>query len=182
MIDYKWIVLGVCSLSAALGLALPADYDLVDLRNKSVKTQLDAMKKDHRLVMFWGLWCGICKKKLRKDLPEMQKKTNLDIITVNMNETDEIDNVIQYVEVKGKVQVPVFREAKGIVAKNLGISASPYWALYRRVKKEGGADEWKLLKSAPGFKKKQILELSGNQSSKKLPSKSAAKAKPKPKG
>jgi thiol-disulfide isomerase/thioredoxin len=158
----------VCfALSSSAGYSLPAEYDLVDLHGKKVKPKLDSMTKDHRLVMFWGLWCGICKKKLRKDLPEMQKNTNIDVITVNMDEADKAtqSNLLHYVETKAKVKVPVFRETAGFVAKNMGITTSPYWALYKRVKTKGKPDSWLLLKKASGFKKKLILGLSSNAES-----------------
>jgi thiol-disulfide isomerase/thioredoxin len=147
--------------------ALPADYKLVGLDGESANSQLNSLKKDYRLVMFWGLWCGICKKKLRKDLPEMQKTTNIDVVTINMDDPDMLENVVHYVEKKGKITVPVLREASGTVAKKMGISISPYWALYKKVpqsQQQGSAKgfQWKLVKAAGGFKKKQILELSGN--------------------
>ena len=86
--------------------ALPTD-NLVDMNGEKA---VIPHEKEKNLVMFWATWCGTCKYKLQKLLPEMDKRKDLGIVTVNMDKNEK--RAKHYIK-KNKIKVPIFRVKKG---------------------------------------------------------------------
>ena len=120
--------------------SMPMD-GIVDFQGKAADFKTE---KNQELVVFWATWCSTCKAKLQKDLPELVKKGQVEVITVNVDEDverarHEIDDL--------KVTLPVLRDPNKVLRKKLGVRVIPHWAVYRRENKT----DWKLVASAPAF-------------------------------
>lgn len=112
--------------------------------------QLENPSADKRLFYFWATWCSTCEEKLKKVLPQLQKKhTNISLVTINLD--NELERT-QYFVKKNQISLPVFFDPNDQVRKTLKISAVPFWALY----KKAVSGNWELVQSQPTFNLEKV--------------------------
>ena len=140
----KFLVLFFLSFSV---LANPSTLDLIQ-GDKSVVS-----RDNKKLVMFWGSWCGECKEKLKTTLPEINKNTNIDVITVNM---DKNEKRAKHIIKKTDLELPVVKGNGTDFAKELKVFAVPHWAVYEVV--DG---KWVLKESKSAFDTDYIKSILG---------------------
>ena len=142
------VFLGLLLIGSAF--AVPTEY-LEDIKGGDAKI---SHGKDRTFVMFWASWCGTCKYKLQNTLPEMNKRNDVGVVTVNFGKNPKREK--HYMK-KNKIKdVQVFRVKKGTsdkdnLVKKLKVTNAPHWAVY---KKDGA--KWKLVEAQEGFKKEEI--------------------------
>ncbi len=79
----------------------------IELENlKGEKVNFDTKNKK-ALVMFWGSWCGECKDKLKTVLPEINKRDQIGVYTVNM---DKNPKRAQHIIRKLNIKLPVLKD------------------------------------------------------------------------
>jgi thiol-disulfide isomerase/thioredoxin len=137
------------SLEAA---ELPATLALTDLKGQPIEL---SQAKDKVLMVFWATWCDECRAKLSHELPELNSRKDVSVITVN---TDKDEDRVREFVAKEKVQVPVYRDNSKNLRKELKIFSVPYWAIYKKNPVTGGRD---LIVSDPAFDYERILKLLG---------------------
>lgn len=106
-------------------------------------------QKRATLVVFWATWCEDCRAKLKHELPELAKREDLDLITVNSDQSRE--RAQEYVQ-REKVSLPVFRDESKALRRSLQIFSVPHWALYRRT-----PEGLQLVTSAAAFQTPDVL-------------------------
>ncbi len=99
-------------------------------------------------ILFWATWCGECKDKMKHDLPELSKKIDGDVVTINIDAN--IKRAKHYIR-KRKPGVIVLRDESKKLINALGVGAVPHWALLER--KDG---EWSVIDHAVSFDRSKI--------------------------
>jgi peroxiredoxin len=130
----------------------PQDLQLTDLNGKTIQL---SQEKNQRLVIFWATWCDECRHKLTHELPELNARKDISVITINTDKDD--DRVRAFVD-KEKISLPVYRDPSKDLRKSLNVFSVPHWALYRKNPKTGSMD---LVESEPAFDYEKILKLLG---------------------
>jgi len=136
------------------GHTVPANINgLVDLGSGKPATLVENVETGgHRLVFFWATWCVGCRYKLKKTLPDFGQLNDVQVITVNIDK--DVARAKKYVDKYG-IALPVLLDKSGKYRKQLGVSAVPHWAMYRKM--ESG--KWQLLKSKQAFDLAMIKKL-----------------------
>ena len=107
--------------------------------------------KKLELVVFWATWCPECRDKLVNDLPKVNERSDVAVVTVNMDK--ESDRARAFVQ-KENIRLPVLRDEGKSLTQSLKIVAVPHWAVYRRDQKgeilvdSQDAFEWEKIKTA----------------------------------
>lgn len=140
------------------GLALPADVNLVDINtNKEAKIN---NTKDKELVVFWATWCSSCLTKLKETLPQIDKRSDVSVITVNIDK--DVSRAKHYIK-KHDITLPVLTDTSGDYIKKMKVVAAPHWAIYKRVSDAKGSSKsgntWSLVASEEGFDIDKINKL-----------------------
>ncbi|MCB9092018.1 MAG: TlpA family protein disulfide reductase [Halobacteriovoraceae bacterium] len=146
----KFLIL-IVTLTSFAGFA--GIEDLSDINNPQSKFSPDKSKK--QFVMFWATWCGTCKYKIKNVLPEMNKKENLNVITVNIDKN--IKRAKHYID-KYAINMPVYLDQSKEIINALQVNTSPFWAVYEFDSK---ANDWKLIHAEKAFKKENINKVLG---------------------
>jgi thiol-disulfide isomerase/thioredoxin len=123
------ILFSILVLFFAVDLSAKEISGLTDLDGKPVNLASTPTSKPNELIVFWATWCDECRAKLREDLPKLAERSDLAVITVNMDK--EPDRAKAYVE-KEKILLPVYRDPEKQLKKELGIFSVPYWALLKK--------------------------------------------------
>lgn len=105
--------------------------------------------KSYELIYFWATWCITCKPKLQDTLVQMNKRNDLAVITINIDE--DINRVRHYIK-KNKIELPVLYDKSREYIKQMKVVAAPHWAIYKREKN----NNWTLLKDEEGFDLEKI--------------------------
>ena len=121
-------------------------------------------KNDTTFVMFWASWCGTCKHKLQKTLPDVKKeledgKKKVNLVTINFGKNLRREK--HYIKKNKITKVPVYRVKKGTadeknIVKQLNVTNAPHWAVYK--KKDG---KWTKIDAKEGFQKADIEKALG---------------------
>jgi thiol-disulfide isomerase/thioredoxin len=82
----------------------PIAAGLEDLDGKATTMESPASKV---LVVFWATWCPSCKSEFSKELPELARMPNVEVVTVN-TDTDR-ERAKDYVS-REKIPFKVFRD------------------------------------------------------------------------
>ena len=130
-------------------LASPGTTALEDLNGKKTTLQTD---KNKLLVVFWATWCPDCKEKLRTTLPELARRPDVSVLTINTDA--DAARVRAYVE-REKVAVPVLRDPNKELRKELKVVAVPHWAVYLR---RTAKNDWTLKDGGPAYDEARIQE------------------------
>ena len=134
---------------------------LETMKGEKMTTKADI---DTTFVMFWASWCGTCKYKLQKTLPNVIKeiavnKKKINVMTVNFGKNLRREK--HYIK-KNKIKdVPVYRVVKGTadeknIVKQNKVTNAPHWAVFK--KKSG---KWNLIDAKEGFQKADIEKALG---------------------
>ena len=135
-----------------ISLAMVTNFDqLVNIADNSLRF---SSKTDTQLVVFWATWCKECKKKLVSTLPEWNKRTNLNVVSINIDANTERANSFLKRE---KVSIPVFKEENQTLQKSLEVISVPHWAIFKKLK--NSIDSWKLIDHGGGFNEEKILQV-----------------------
>jgi thiol-disulfide isomerase/thioredoxin len=110
-------------------------------------------EKDKRLVVFWATWCEECRSKLSHELPELNARKDVSVVTINTDKDEE--RAKDFVK-KENIALPVLRDPTKNFRKELKVFSVPHWALYKKV---GG--EFRLVASQPAFDYAEVMKLLG---------------------
>lgn len=148
MLIHKVITIGLLFLSAAARASAPS---LVDLDGKPVALDVSS-SKDKELVVFWASWCDECRDHLAKELPELNARPDVSVVTVNTDRDN--DRVREFVRKEG-IHLPVLRDPGKELRSSLHVFSVPHWAVYRR---DPGTHQLTLTKSEAAFDMGHVLE------------------------
>ncbi|MFK7825089.1 MAG: TlpA family protein disulfide reductase [Oligoflexales bacterium] len=152
----KLIFFTLTILHSSVSLAVVTEFDqLVSISD--TKTRFND-KTDTQLVVFWATWCGECKKKLVTTLPEWNKQTKLNVVSINIDANSERANSFLDRE---KIGIQVFKEENSSLQKSLKVISVPHWAVFKKLKPTG--DSWELIEHGGGFDEKKILQVIGGK-------------------
>lgn len=143
-----WIFL--VTLASPL-VALPLE-GLTDVAGTSPKVD---HAKNTELVVFWATWCSTCKEKLTGDLPKLNTRADVAVITVNTD--SDVERVKHYIT-KENITLPVLMDSSRNLRKSLKVFSVPHWAVYKRDVK---GKPWNLVDSAPAFEWERIEKALG---------------------
>jgi thiol-disulfide isomerase/thioredoxin len=104
--------------------------------------------KNKELVVYWATWCSTCKDKLDVILPEINKRPDVAVVTINVDE--DVGRAADYMK-RNHIELPVLRDAEGTLTKKLGVNVVPHWAVFS---KKGA--EWVLIDTASAFESARV--------------------------
>jgi thiol-disulfide isomerase/thioredoxin len=131
--------------SAALASGLTELSELQSGKSAQIES-----KENKLLVTFWATWCPSCEEHLAKELPALDARPDVTVVTVN---TDKEAKRAQHFVQKHDVKLPVFLDSSGSLRKELKVFSVPHWALYSR---KSSRDAWTLVTSQPAFEMSAI--------------------------
>ncbi len=137
-------------LSLLLSVAHASPPALVDLDGKPAT--LEASTKEKELVVFWATWCDECRSHLSKELPELNARPDVAVVTVNTDRDN--DRVRDFVHKEG-IRLPVLRDPGKELRSELHVFSVPYWAVYRR---DPATHRLVISKSEAAFDMTHVLE------------------------
>lgn len=110
-------------------------------------TKLDASpanlgQKQKLLLYFWATWCPSCRDKLTGKLASLAEREDLDVWTVNLDQSR--DRAQSFVE-RERIKVQVVRDETKTLQELFQVSALPHWVLLEKA--EG---TWNLVDSGTG--------------------------------
>ena len=148
----KQIFFAIIFLYTSNLFALTTDFNhLINIADSKPGFSNDA---EIQLVVFWATWCKECKKKLATTLPAWNQKSNLNIISINLDaNSDRANSFLQ----REKIPISVFKEPNKFLEKQLKVIPVPHWAVFK--KQKGENKTWKLIKHADGFDEDKILDV-----------------------
>lgn len=112
-------------------------------------TKPETLTRDgKKMVLFWGSWCPDCKEKMAGELLEINKRPNIDVLTVNMDNSPS--RALHTVE-KNNIQLPVYRDEQRNLIKQLQVFSVPHWAIY-----EKSGENWKLVKTQAAYNSEEV--------------------------
>lgn len=98
------------------------DFELETLEGDSVK--LSSLRGERVLVNFWASWCPPCRAEI-PDLQEFHEDTDINILAVNLTETEQsFDNVPKFVKNFG-MEFPVLMDEESEVSTKYQIQPLP---------------------------------------------------------
>lgn len=115
---------------------------LVNLQGESVSLEKGDEK---RLIVFWATWCDECRAKLSHELPLLDQRADVSVVTIN---TDRDENRAREFVKKEGITLPVLRDPEKKLRSELKVFSVPHWAVYRRGASPGS---WELVASEPAF-------------------------------
>lgn len=139
-------ILALLMFSSFTAFAIPAKYEIKNFDETQV-VKFDGSKKKE-LVIFWATWCEDCKVKLRKQLPALNEHKDVRVIAINVDKIlPKAKNFWKDFTAKNATarSLPIYRNPKKDLQKELNAFAVPRWAVYNYV-----GDEWKLAKTESG--------------------------------
>lgn len=105
---------------------------------------------DKKLIYFWATWCSECRGKLLHELVELDKRNDVDVLTVSI---DKDSKRIAHFLKKNEILLPVAVEVNRYLQQEFSIVSVPYWMTF---KKFDGV--WKLGPKASSYDAKKIKE------------------------
>ncbi len=128
----------------ALGADKISESDFGTLRSLDGTQPILDAKKNKRLVYFWATWCPDCKEKIGKDLVELGKNSQIEVLAVSTDK--DVERVRHYVT-KEKVLITTFRDPDKILTKQLKVFSVPTWAV---LQKDLKSKEWSIVATESG--------------------------------
>lgn len=138
----------VFALAFIATAAFAANPEWSKLTTLDGKTAAMPGEKPYKLVVFWATWCSDCKTKLGGDLPEMNQRADMDVVTINTDrDAERAQNFVD----KEHLKLPVLADGSKDLRKSVKAFSVPHWALYKKA-----ADAWTLVESKGAFDRKHI--------------------------
>ncbi len=138
----------ILAITFTYSATFAANISLDNLQEINSESTYKLQGKDKHLIFFWATWCSECKGKLKKDLPKLDRKSNVKVLTVNID--TNIKRAKHFIN-KKNIDLPVLRDPTRSLIRKLNVSAVPHWAV---VKKKD--NKWKLVDTATAYDAKRI--------------------------
>jgi hypothetical protein len=103
------------------------------------------------LMLVWASWCSECKSKLKDDLPKADSRSDLQVISLNIDTV--VERAKDFAESE-QIKIPIFRNPSKSFQKEFKIFSVPHWVVFSS-RKEGG----KILGQGPGWDQTRINQL-----------------------
>lgn len=101
---------------------LAPDFELETLEGETVR--LSDYRGENVIVNFWATWCPPCRAEI-PDLKKLYNNKDVEILAVNLSETEENEGKINDFAEEFEMDFPVLKDANSDVANNYQVQAYP---------------------------------------------------------